>query len=95
MEDHRIWPRSGKVVSAEVLAPQRVLFRNIEAIQLARETWCPAHIVKLEHGAENLAHDLRRQLNSERTSDAVTNEVTIFRLAFHINLLWLRKHVGL
>ena len=95
MEDHRIWPRGGEVVSAEVLVPQRVLCGDLVAFQVAREAFCPAHAVKLEHCAEHLAHDLRRQLASERAGDAVTGEVTIFRLAFHIDSVRVREHVGL
>ena len=95
MEDHLIWPRGGKEVRAEVLVPQRVLCGNLVAIQLAHDAWCPAYTVKLEHGAEHLADDFRRQLDSERASDAVAGEVAIVRLAFHIDLVWVREHVGL
>ena len=95
LKDHRIRPRRGEVVRAEVLVPLRLLCGDLVAIQVANGAWRPAHAVELEHGAEHLAHDLRRQLDSERASDAVTGQVAILRLAFHIDRAWVREHVGL
>ena len=45
MEDHRIWPRGGEVVSIEVFVPQRVLRGDLVAFQVARRAWCPADTV--------------------------------------------------
>ncbi len=95
MEDHSIWPRGGEVVSAKVFVPQRVLCGDLVAFQVAREASSPAHAVKLEHSAEHLAHDLRRQLDPKRAGDAVAGEIAISRLAFHIDRVRGREHVGL
>ena len=95
LEDHSTWPRGGKVVTVEVLVPQRVLCGNLVAFQLAHAARCPAYSIALEHGTEHLGHDLRRQLDSKRTSDAVAGEVAISRLAIYIDRAWVREHVGL
>ena len=94
-DDHRVWPRGGKIVSVKVLIPQRVLCRNLVAFQMARVAMCPANTVQLEHGAEHLAHDLRRQVDPEGTSDAITSEVAVFRFAMHIDCVRVRENLGL
>lgn len=95
MKDHGIWPRGRKEATIEELVPQRVLCSNLVAVQLASKAMCPAHAITLEHGTEYLAHDLRRQINSKRTSDAVASEVAISRFTIHVDREWVRENVGL
>ena len=95
MEDHGIWPRGRKEATIEELVPQCVLCSNLVAVQLASKARCPAHSITLEHGTEHLAHNLRRQLDSKRTSDAVASEVAISRLTVHIDRARVREHIGL
>lgn len=95
MEEHHIWPRGGKEITIEELVPQSFLGGNLMAFQLARGAWCPAQTVKLKHSAEHLDHDLRRQFDPKRTSNAIASEVAIFRLAFHIHCVWIWENIGL
>ena len=95
LEDHGIWPRGRKEATIEELVPQCVLCSNLVAVQLASKARCPAHAITFEHGTEHLAHNLRRQLDSKRTSDAVASEVAIPRLTIHIDRARVREHIGL
>ena len=94
LEEHTSWPRSGKVVPIEVLVHQRVLCGNLQASQVAHATRGPVHVT-LEHGTDHLGHDLRCQLNTKRTTNAIVSEVAISRLAIHIDRARVREHARL
>ena len=95
LEDQSVRPRSRKVIGTEVFVAERVFFGDLVSLQLARLTRSAAHMVKLEHGTEDLAHDLRRQLDTERPGDSVPGQVAILGLPIDVDGVRVREHIGL
>ena len=95
LEDQLGWPCSRKVVCTEVFEAERVFFGDLVALQLARLAWSAAHMVKLEYSTEDLAHNLRRQLDPERPGNSIPGQVAILGLPIDVDGVRVREHMGL
>ena len=83
------------MIRTEVFVTERVLLGDLVALQRARETWPATDALKLKYSTQHLAHDLRRQLNTKGTGNAIPSQVPVLRLAIDVHSPWVREHVRL
>ena len=92
---HGIRPCSREVVPTEIFVTERVHLANLVAFELARMARPATQAVKLEHGTEHLAHNLRRNSNSKGAGNSVPGQVAVLGLTIDVDGPWLGEHVGL
>jgi hypothetical protein len=95
LKNHGIWPRSRKLVRANIFETERVLLSDLVAFQSARKTRSTTYAVKLKHGTEYLAHNLGRQINTKGARHSVASQVAVLGLATDVDSLWITEHIGL